>query len=331
MVILLWCYILFFLFIQQFLKQTYLGELFLSFLPFLFLLHLIARIRIGIKMGQSRYHKKAVLAPIATLFFAIHVITLQSSREILMSYGGLQIQSATTTEEPLTIFYANIRKDNTQIQELQSLLEEYNADIVLLTEFRSSHQEALADYLSTNYEYLNRARRSDEQVGTIIFSKFPIENLAPQSNQWPWKYGFVRIIKNEISHIVYLIHTSSPVSYQSFINRNRQLRTLTSNIQRDQQQFWTPDDHIIMIGDFNLTPWSSYYQPFNQIISNTLTQTLPISSIFYTSWRFEYLPVAKAFIDHVWLSESIDFVHHEKVIIPGSDHDGLYLELIDAS
>ncbi len=71
----------------------------------------------------------------------------------------------------------------------------------------------------------------------MVFSKLPIENLSENVDQGKWRYTYFRTKYNKNDYYFYLIHTSSPVSYDFFKMRNNQFDILTKDfIKHDQNQ-----------------------------------------------------------------------------------------------
>jgi endonuclease/exonuclease/phosphatase family metal-dependent hydrolase len=111
--------------------------------------------------------------------------------------------------------------------------------------------------------------------------------------------------------------------------RNEQLKSL-STLMQDYYWYWkniSPDKERILIGDFNITPRSSYYRSFDTVmneiglrdISNDRRKTLYKDTIPHTRCH-EEISWMCSHIDHIWSdSETLTLT---KIVIPWSDHDG---------
>jgi endonuclease/exonuclease/phosphatase (EEP) superfamily protein YafD len=122
----------------------------------------------------------------------------------------------------------------------------------------------------------------------------------------------------------YLVHTSSPDSYQHFLMRNDQLTTFAKDFSLQAKS--RTSDKVIVAGDFNLTPWSYYYRGMQTLFSwklSNVTQQLPI--LF--TWRLFDFPLLRAHIDHMRVSSGIIVDSFQSIPIVGSDHRGLLMEL----
>ena len=81
--------------------------------------------------------------------------------------------------------------------------------------------------------------------------------------------------------------------------RNAQLSTLVQNFKTHESPIH--HDNVVVIGDFNITPWSPYYDILTQAFSGKLiniTQRIPL---LFTR-KLKGLSLIFAHIDHVWAS-----------------------------
>lgn len=116
---------------------------------------------------------------------------------------------------------------------------------------------------------------------------------------------------------MYLVHTSSPDSYPHFLMRNEQLHTFIENFKTHESD--AAHQNILVAGDFNITPWSSYYPIVSDVFSGKLmniTRHIP----FLFTRRLFALPFVQAHIDHVWVTPTLHVPMIQKITIPGSDH-----------
>lgn len=106
--------------------------------------------------------------------------------------------------------------------------------------------------------------------------------------------------------------------------RNEQLKTFAKNF--NDHEFDRKHDNIVVVGDFNITPWSSYYPLLSSAFSGKLaniTQRLP--SLF--TREFIPLPFLHAHIDHLWTTPSLTVAHFDSLTFPGSDHKSFLFTL----
>lgn len=101
----------------------------------------------------------------------------------------------------------------------------------------------------------------------------------------------------------YLVHTSSPDSYPHFLMRNTQLKTFVDDFQMHEVQ--RTHKNIVVAGDFNITPRSSYYSILDDVFSGVLTNITQYIPFLFTRKLFP-IPVIQAHIDHVWTTPTLD-------------------------
>lgn len=269
--ILLLVYSLFVLGMQVF-SQTYFAELGLSFLPYhgallLFLLLLACR-----KFPYRRYKSSLsmiTIGLIASISANIPWIQFYQNMPLDTQKGFNQHTAQEHKQLGISFLFANLLKDNTNYEQLQKAIQRQNPDVLLLVEYTAHHHEALKKYIQKNYPYVNRSIGTQEVIGGIVFSKYPLEDFAPKIHQGRWRYGYVAINKQEKDYYFYLVHTSAPVSYEYFQNRNKQIQTFAESFtEHDAKRL--PTDKVIIVGDFNVSPRSPVFQKFNQQIQKSM-------------------------------------------------------------
>lgn len=171
----------------------------------------------------------------------------------------------------------------------------------MFVEFADHHYDHLKDFLKKQYPYTNNTTRSKTFVGSMVFSKYPLDNKADDFPQGAWRYGYFSVPYQGQELYFYLVHTSSPDSYTHFVMRNEQLKTFVQDFQKHESE--RKHDNVFVVGDFNITPRSSYYAlltaPFSGQLTN-VTQHIP----FLFTRKLKVAPLFLAHIDHLWVSDS---------------------------
>jgi len=183
----------------------------------------------------------------------------------------------------------------------------------MFVEFADHHYDNLKDFLQAKYPYTNNTTRSKKFVGSMVFSKYPLTNKAYDFPQGARRYGYFSLPYKNQQVYFYLIHTSSPDSYNHFLMRNEQLTTFVENYKNhesDRQQ-----KNIVAVGDFNITPWSSYYSILSDAFSGELLNMTKYIPFLFT-WRFKSLPIFQAHIDHLWTSTSLTIQSFKTLALP---------------
>lgn len=225
-------------------------------------------------------------------------------------------------ENDVSVYYANILYTNYDYLSLEQQIEESNADIVVLVEFSDEHAAAMKDFFQENYPYVNRNSRNSRLAGDVVFSKYPITNVLEKYPQeaGKWRYSYLKLTI-EYPIYLYVVHTSAPVSEYNFAMRNSQLDRLN-------QDFWIHEQdrednaYLLMIGDFNISPWSAFYEPFEDAFNGRLVNALRRDHPTYT-WSLRDQNLLVSHIDHLFVSSGINLSTVTIGDLPWSDHNPL--------
>jgi len=193
------------------------------------------------------------------------------------------------------------------------MIESKDPDVVMFVEFADHHDTHIKSFLSQNYPYINRTSRSKKFVGSMVFSKYPVDDLADDFVQGAWRYGYFHITGPLKEYYVYLVHTSSPISPRNYHMRNEQLVTVAEHVSThvDSREVDVP---VLLLGDLNVSPWSVFYNRFvtNLSIFSNVTARFPIAF----SWRLKRIPLWWSHIDHVFTTDVDSLSSLEQVDVP---------------
>jgi len=223
----------------------------------------------------------------------------------------------------MRVFYANILYTNYDYESLKQHIEAHNPHIVILVEFSSQHEEVLKDWFQERFPYVNRNSRSTRLAGDVVFSKYPITNLLTKYPQEPgrWRYSYFSLPHGEGDFYFYVVHTSAPVSVYNFNMRNEQLKKLSEEFLLQAKD--RPEDApVVMVGDFNISPWSVFYTSFEEKLEGKLSNIAREYKPFFTRslWAQEILT---SHIDHVFTSSDVDVGEFFVEDLSGSDHHAM--------
>lgn len=225
-------------------------------------------------------------------------------------------------KETLTVYYANIFYQNYNFFAIQQEIQALDPDIVALVEYSDEHT-VLNSFFKERYPYVNATSRSNIHAGNVIFSKYPVENLM---DKYPievgkWRYNYLKINAN-IPLYFYLVHTSAPVSFENFNMRNDQLQRLSQDFLT-QAADRKAEDNVLMVGDFNVSPRSTYYTQFTQSLSPWVHNAFTGRSPAFTRCMEKWNKIC-SHIDHLFLSEELELTNLETRKLNGSDHKALW-------
>ena len=331
-------------------KGSYFGELAISFLPYIWLLSLffliywLFQLRKKLYKPMEKWNLKTRCAPAFVLiFWALFRIF---SGEVQQFYHQ-DLLSKEELKAPIRVLYSNIYEGNSNFEDIKQKILEEHPDILVFVEFSDQHKEGLKTFLDEHYPYMNTTTRSKIFVGSVVFSKFPITNLADDFKQGSRRYGYFKVEKDQTPYYFYEIHTASPVSKSFFERRNEQLQQLRSEFLTLHPASREKNAKIIMIGDFNISPWSNYYKDFARSLSGELqnsTRNFPflftwsLSEMLNVHHDFEFLPLwlrtvtgklplLRSHIDHLFISPNVNIQNLKSIQIPGSDHRGFVFDI----
>ncbi len=310
--------VLIFLF-PLFFPGYYASELLISFLPYIAAIscvfaiisfvYLKKKMKAGYQHPAHRYFRGVSFLAFCFLFFWY-------SKQFNHFYVTEPFTQEVQTWS-LKILFANIHKDNINYEGIKKTISDNDPDMLMFVEFADHHYEHLKDLLKAKYPYTNNTTRSKTFVGSMVFSKYPLTNKAEDFPQWMRRYGYFSLVYSGQQLYFYLVHTSSPDSYDHFVMRNNQLRSFVQDFQNHESD--RKLDNIVVVGDFNVTPRSPYYDILTTAFSGELeNQTKRIPFLF--TRRFKEFPLFQAHIDHVWTTPSLAVQSLKTITLPGSDH-----------
>lgn len=151
----------------------------------------------------------------------------------------------------ISVMAFNVWKDNRELDHLIQYIQTHQPDIVGLTEVTPTldHKlQKLRDLYSYSY-----SKPEEGRFGLALLSKIPFKT---REDSWPTRFHEPVIIV-EMHHLkskapihLFLFHPRPPIN-ESFSNsRDADINTLSHWIQEKGE------DPLIVLGDFNATPWS---------------------------------------------------------------------------
>lgn len=309
----------------------YISELIISFLPYI--IAIILPIMIISFFKFRKIIKTWTLSKWITEKLRWILIILSTTIFLLLSkdfnnfYNLQTIPNTTNTSWEIKILYANIHKDNTNYTGIENTIKENNPDIIMFVEFADHHYTHLKDFLQENYPYINSTTRSKKFIGSMVFSKYKVNNRADNFEQWSRRYAYFSIQNWDHKNYFYLVHSSSPDTYNHFTMRNRQLDTFINDVQTHQQWYRDPKDQVMIIWDFNVSPRSYYYKNFEKWLETwfiNISRQFP----FLFTWKLKQLPIFYSHIDHIRSDNPETISNLHTINIPWSDHKGytIYLQ-----
>lgn len=320
--------LIFTLLFSYFFPIFYISELILSFTPHILFFSLSGFILSIFLIKNRKLGKYVRIIPLFILLFGL--LFFLFSRKFNNFYNGLWFSDSNNTNkenvkisnEWLDILYSNILYTNDNYTGLVEWIRSNNPDIVLMVEFTDDHYQNMKEILHDEYPYSAINRFSRKYFGNVVFSKYPITDLSHNIDQWAWRYSYFYTEYNNKNYYIYLVHTSSPITYKFFDIRNNQFDILSDDFM-DHWKNMSDDDKIIMIWDFNVSPWSAYYKILENWFGGLKNITKNFTILF--TWRIRALSFLTSHIDHIFVSDNVLVDNIVKVKTPNSDHRWFFI------
>jgi endonuclease/exonuclease/phosphatase (EEP) superfamily protein YafD len=217
----------------------------------------------------------------------------------------------------------NICVDNTRSIAIVKSIKSIDPDLALVIEVTPVMMDALDAELKSSFPYNFRSLGG----GIGLFSKLPLQSPSSEKFIGSDATNLVTRIEHHNRTIKIIgTHPLVPVKVDRFIQRNRHLQAIGNYLKNTQES-------IILLGDFNLTPWSPYYRKLikNTALHNTRlgfgvlpTWIRPATHVKYPNWL---LPIVNIPIDHIFVSKDIKVGHTYTGDNGNSDHAPLISEL----
>ena len=221
----------------------------------------------------------------------------------------------TAASRQFTVFHFNVGLDHEQPGRIVSFLQRRakQIDVVVLLEANTQFDVVL-DELKELFPYQIK-HLEDSPFGIALASKHPLDFGAishEPSRQFPHIEATIKLPGRDIPLALYALHAPPPISGEMAEDRNRKLDTIARKAAAQAQA--TP----VVVGDFNLTPWSPYFQKF---IADSGLRDARAPRRFDHTWpvTFDNANIGLA-IDHSFAHPSLPLV--KRIIGPdlGSDH-----------
>lgn len=233
------------------------------------------------------------------------------------------IVSATINEEyaspteSIKILSLNFHYKNHNFDAFVEFLQKENPDLFVIHEAGKQWKEGLQRFVSVYpYYYLTE----DTGIhGTFMASKVPgTFSEIPLGTTFALEFNLETFKENE-SLTVLGVHPSAPLSSWEAKQRNAQLEVLTVYVQGKGKR----NENLVVMGDFNATPWSPYIKDFSR--ESKLVDVRRGRGIFPT-WH-AHNPLFQLPIDLAFLSQELDILNFYSGSSLDSDHRPIVLEL----
>ncbi|NJR76814.1 MAG: endonuclease/exonuclease/phosphatase family protein [Scytonema sp. CRU_2_7] len=292
-------------------------ELLAHFRVHYLVLSLIITIILGI-LWRTRHLKSKVIILAALLLVGLNVI------EVVPWYLPHSQQLAGNATKQIRLLSFNINIQNNDDKEVINVVQDNRPAVALFLEVNRSGFDNLKAGLKNTLPYNFRSPGG----GLAIFSRLPIQDVKADNFNGKGGHNLIATLTVDKQSIKLIgTHPIVPVTRNNFHRRNLQLAALSDYIRELNQP-------LILMGDFNLTPWSPYYRRF--INKTNLHNTRlgfgilpswprPATHVNLPSW---VIPLMNIPIDHCFVSKHFSVTQIYTGANANSDHAPLITDLV---
>lgn len=269
-------------------------------------------------LWRIRYLKNKVIVIAALFLVGINVI------EVIPWYLPHSQQAVSNTAKQIRILSFNINIENKNYEEVINVVQKNRPDVTLFMEVDKKAVENLKAGLKNTLPYVFRSPGG----GLAILSRFPIQDAKGDNFNRQGGHNLIATLEVDKKPIKLIgTHPIVPIKPGNFHSRNRQLAALSNYIRGLNQP-------LILVGDFNLTPWSPYYRQF---INKTKLHNTRLGFGILPTWPRPashvhlphlLLPLMNIPIDHCFVSKHFSVAGIYTGANANSDHASLLTDLV---
>jgi len=279
---------------------------------------LLPLVLIGLVTRSSRITASAVL------LLCWHVWFLKVAMIPTEDSGTSDVSAAGSVESArcLTVCLSNVLRLNDDLNRICESLRKSDADVLAIVELNESLQAKLTQEFAEDYPYFVSKSQRHGAFGIALLSRYPLKNpeFINFSEDWmPSISADVELPSRSVR--IFVTHPTPPIGQTSFGLRNRHLLSLVDNVKIVLAG--QPDLPVLVVGDLNLTPWTSRYQDL--LRESGLRDASAGRGLTPTWYRWPAFPFGLV-LDHAWYSKALKC--RTRTILPdmGSDHRPVLLE-----
>jgi endonuclease/exonuclease/phosphatase (EEP) superfamily protein YafD len=256
--------------------------------------------------------KDAKWATLGLVVIFLNIVT------ILPFYWSGKSDWPTKKMYSLRVMHSNVLYANKDYTALFKLVKEENPQILVLQEFTEQWNIA-SSVLKSRYPYFKTVPK-EKGTGIALFSQLPLQNAEAVDLGEPDRPAInVKILLGKTAVSILTLHPYTPLRTDDFQRRNKQLAAASSLIKGLPRP-------KVLIGDFNITPWSSYFS--RMMRDAELINARNGFGVIPTWPTFNYFPQLMIPIDHCLVSPDIHVVNIRAGRHIGSDHLPLIVDLM---
>lgn len=188
-------------------------------------------------------------------------------------------------------------------------------DVFVALEIDSLWAEEIEAATKTDYPYTVVHPDEHGNFGIGLYSRYPIEHSHVFRLNEVIESIEAAIDKDGTKYRVIGTHPLPPTGDSNFRSRNEHLRMLADRVQHPQPEY--EGLPTIVVGDFNLTPWSPFFHDFEA--ASGLRKAEHFADMTPTWYVLPIFPLGLA-LDHIFVSDDLNYWGRAVGGPTGSDH-----------
>jgi len=202
-------------------------------------------------------------------------------------------------------------------EKIVPILEEINADVVILQETNAKWKEIIKNGLHKKYPHI-KFRNIGSASGLAVLSKYPIIEIKYLRNKPGWfRSGLVTIKKDQDTIQFLNVHLKPPLSNKGLIGWNAYFKADEIHVEEIKQfmDSLNPNLPTIILGDFNENDNGKCLKWLQNEMN--FTDALPLFDKRTKTWRFVLL---RGRYDHIVFNKKFSCTHARVYKEGKSDH-----------
>ena len=241
--------------------------------------------------------------PVLVISFALAV------HGYVVTMSMLPVSPDNNTEyAELTVLSSNLLLVNTDYQAQSDIIVAKDPDVIAFQEYTFEWHRVLSRKL-TSYPHsiISPAYGS---FGIALYSKHPITDGAVDvfsTDSFPAINADIQVGESNVR--VMAVHPPPPGQTNMYLNRNQYMQRIA--LESEAQ-----DGAVLVMGDFNATPWTSH---FTDMLAKGRLRNASAGFGFNPTWPSPIFALSIP-IDHILINARISVDHFESIHLQGSDH-----------
>ncbi|MCA9136448.1 MAG: endonuclease/exonuclease/phosphatase family protein [Planctomycetales bacterium] len=262
-------------------------------------------IAITVSLGLSLVLRQWRLSALTAVCLLIHLLTIVPQ----VAFNGTEGRDL---DNPIRVMSMNVLTSNRSFESIANEIRQVDPDLIAVIEMSSELREYMERHFVDHFPYSVTHAEDFGNFGIGIFSKFPLS----ETDVFRLNEDIQSIEVRCNGRRIIATHPIPPMGDRLFRSRNEHLQLLAKRTQQSLTE--SPQIPVIVMGDFNLTPWSPHFLDFESTSGlRRAKQGVGLTPTWYA--RGASFPMGLV-IDHMFVSGvlQIDEYHVGEDI--GSDH-----------